>query len=567
MMPAILVAKATFVLTLGLTTAWLTRRNRAALRHAVLAATFAVLLVLPAASLLVPSVNIPVAVAAPAPAAVFTVAAPPASEPPIEPSPALAPPTRALPLSSILLTAWSSGLALFLLPVIMGLWQVRSLRRSGTPWLSGRSLLDSLAREAGLHRRVTLLLHRDLCGPMTCGAARPAIVLPADAPSWSTADLTRALLHELEHVKRMDWIGHCLARVVCALYWFNPLVWIAWRQLSLSAERACDDAVLNRSEGTDYAAQLVALAERLSSAAKSPLLAMASRADLSSRVNAALNPKQKRGPAGRLPVALASVAAALVLLTLSPLTVAAAAPSDPPAVPAPPVPAADLTLPKPHRVPQSLKMVAVAQPEPQAPSMPMPRFRSVTQLVVLQVKVTDAAGNPMEGLSAADFLITENGAGEPITSFEAVPHEYYVLGYYSPNAATDGAFRAVNVTLKGNPAARLDFRSGYYAAKSFADAAPATNIVPLAAPPVLTYKKEPEYSPEARKAKYQGTVILQVNVDTSGNPTDVRVLRSLGLGLDEKAIEAVKQWKFKPAMQNGNPIAMPVEVEVDFRLL
>ena len=85
--------------------------------------------------------------------------------------------------------------------------------------------------------------------------------------------------------------------------------------------------------------------------------------------------------------------------------------------------------------------------------------------------------------------------------------------------------------------------------------------------PVLVYKKEPEYSEEARKAKYQGTVTLYVVVDPSGKATDIRVLHSLGLGLDEKAIEAVKQWKFRPGMKDGKPVAVAASIEVNFRLL
>ncbi|HMD71064.1 MAG TPA: energy transducer TonB [Bryobacteraceae bacterium] len=86
-------------------------------------------------------------------------------------------------------------------------------------------------------------------------------------------------------------------------------------------------------------------------------------------------------------------------------------------------------------------------------------------------------------------------------------------------------------------------------------------------PPVLIYKKEPEYSPEARKAKYQGTVRLDVEVDASGQVANVKLVRSLGLGLDEKAIEAVRQWKFNPGMKDGKPVAVQTEVEVNFRLL
>ncbi len=84
--------------------------------------------------------------------------------------------------------------------------------------------------------------------------------------------------------------------------------------------------------------------------------------------------------------------------------------------------------------------------------------------------------------------------------------------------------------------------------------------------PIPIYKPEPAYSEEARKAKYQGTVVLWIVVDAQGNVTDERVVKPLGLGLDEKAIEAVKTWKFKPAMRNGAPVPVRVMVEVTFRL-
>jgi len=85
--------------------------------------------------------------------------------------------------------------------------------------------------------------------------------------------------------------------------------------------------------------------------------------------------------------------------------------------------------------------------------------------------------------------------------------------------------------------------------------------------PVLLHKIEPEYSEEARKAKYQGTVLLYIEVSPDGRATNIRVARSLGLGLDEKAIEAVKQWKFKPGYKNGQPVTVAATIEVNFRLL
>jgi TonB family protein len=85
-------------------------------------------------------------------------------------------------------------------------------------------------------------------------------------------------------------------------------------------------------------------------------------------------------------------------------------------------------------------------------------------------------------------------------------------------------------------------------------------------PPKQIYSPEPEYSEEARKAKYQGVVVLWIVVGPDGRTHDVKVQRSLGLGLDEKAIEAVRQWRFEPARKDGQPVAVQVAVEVNFRL-
>lgn len=85
--------------------------------------------------------------------------------------------------------------------------------------------------------------------------------------------------------------------------------------------------------------------------------------------------------------------------------------------------------------------------------------------------------------------------------------------------------------------------------------------------PALINKVEPEYSEEARKAKYSGTVLLSIVVDATGVPRDIKVIRPLGLGLDEKAIEAVSKWRFRAGVKGGRPVATQAQVEVNFRLL
>lgn len=84
--------------------------------------------------------------------------------------------------------------------------------------------------------------------------------------------------------------------------------------------------------------------------------------------------------------------------------------------------------------------------------------------------------------------------------------------------------------------------------------------------PVPIYDPNPPYSEEARKAKYSGTVSLIIIVDASGNVTDAQVIKPAGLGLDEKAVETVKTWKFNPAMRNGVPVRVRCSVEVSFRI-
>ncbi len=85
-------------------------------------------------------------------------------------------------------------------------------------------------------------------------------------------------------------------------------------------------------------------------------------------------------------------------------------------------------------------------------------------------------------------------------------------------------------------------------------------------PPRPIYQPDPEFSEEARKAKYQGVCTLALIVGTDGRPTNIRVQSSLGMGLDEKAIEAVKNWRFEPAMKDGHPVRVEIAVEVDFHL-
>ena len=96
---------------------------------------------------------------------------------------------------------------------------------------------------------------------------------------------------------------------------------------------------------------------------------------------------------------------------------------------------------------------------------------------------------------------------------------------------------------------------------------PRTKPLERATAPKVLYKVEPEYSEDARRAHSQGTVVLYVEVDTSGRARNIHVIRRLGLGLDEKAIEAVSKWRFQPGMKGDKPVTVAATIEVNFRLL
>jgi uncharacterized protein (TIGR03435 family) len=176
---------------------------------------------------------------------------------------------------------------------------------------------DELVAELGMRRRIRVLTSVDGSGPLSFGVMAPVILLPRDLPAFGRGALRRALLHEIEHVRRLDWLTYALARIVCAAYWFHPLVWATFRRLRLDAESACDDCVVQHEQsGVEYASLLVAVAERDRSRYR-PALAMAASSELGARVAAVLDNQQERGPASRSTVLGAAAAALSIAVLLS----------------------------------------------------------------------------------------------------------------------------------------------------------------------------------------------------------------------------------------------------------
>jgi beta-lactamase regulating signal transducer with metallopeptidase domain len=325
-----LLLKATILLGVGLFAARIVRRSRASVRHLVLAATFGGLLALPLVAQWAPRIVISVPVAGigdhartPQGAPTFTDRVPGVG---LVSRDAVATSGESWAPSwpEALRMAWAAGAAMLLASLAAALWRLRAIRRSALPCLTLQGLTRTAAKEAGVSATVDVVTHERVAAPLAYGIRRSTIVMPSDVDRWKDDDVRRALIHEIEHVRRGDWLIQLVARVVCAVYWFHPLVWVAWRQLSLNAERACDDAVARSMEGADYAEQLVLLARRMAGAPAPLVLSMASRSDLSARVAALLDPTQRRGRAGGLTVAAVAVLAALAVGAMAPFHAVAA---------------------------------------------------------------------------------------------------------------------------------------------------------------------------------------------------------------------------------------------------
>jgi beta-lactamase regulating signal transducer with metallopeptidase domain len=319
-----IVVKTTIVLTFGLAALPIARRARASVRHLLMATTFAIVLVLPIVISTAPTLTIHVPAAAERVTTIVPTALASANSVILRDGASGGAPGAISSLVVLLRYAWAAGAMLLLIVLAIDLQRLRVLRRGGLPWLARNDLARSIGVTNGERRHVEVLLHEGVSAPLTCGLWRPAILFPVDACEWQDADVRRALVHELEHVRRYDWATQLVARLVCACYWFHPLVWMAWARLRLEAERACDDAVVQRTEGTEYAAQLVGLARRLAMPHALPTLAMANRSDLSARVVAVLDRTRRRGPAGyRTTASVVGVACVLTVLVTSVRAIAA----------------------------------------------------------------------------------------------------------------------------------------------------------------------------------------------------------------------------------------------------
>ena len=235
---------------------------------------------------------------------------------------------RGASLWSIALGTWAIIAAAILLSLTWSSLVVRRLVRRSRP-LDDQSWMTPLwevSDRMGLDEPPRLLLSHDAKMPFACGLATPTIVLPAECESWSQERRLAVLLHELAHVRRRDLAGHTLGRLVCAVYWFHPLVWTAARKLRDESERACDDLALScGTRATDYAEHLLDIVTSVRRETTPMVaLAMARRKEFEGRMLAILDPELRHSTPSRRQSATLIGALALISVLVGAATPAPA---------------------------------------------------------------------------------------------------------------------------------------------------------------------------------------------------------------------------------------------------
>src|ERR1041385_5942258 len=350
--------KASIILLVAAAVALVLRRSAAALRHLVWALACGAVLALPLVAKLVPNVGVVGWPRLETPTPVTMDIEPARSAPPLTsitprvdaPRPFAAPSHATVTASAgaeqvrvhvhenwtaWIVPLWLSGVGFVLLLLGIGLARITWLAHATAPMLDDDwlVLLEELSYEVGVKRHVRLLHAAGPAMPMTWGIRRPTILLPAEATEWPLERRRDVLLHELAHVRRHDFATQLIARLACAVYWFNPLVWLAAIRLREERERACDDQVLRAgTKPSAYATHLLEIARGLRAAAGTSLasVAMARPAQLATRLIDVLDTHRCRdtlSPRSAVPAWLAAIAIVVPIAAAAP-RIAQPAPHD-----------------------------------------------------------------------------------------------------------------------------------------------------------------------------------------------------------------------------------------------
>lgn len=495
-------------------------RLSAAVRHRFLLWVLALLAVLPVMAFLIPEIPLFVGKPEPTQRALVTI---------LEIS------SRTLGTSvhhsvNLLLWLWITGMVIACVPLVTGMFFIRRIARRAKP-LSDEVLITS-----------------ELRIPMTCGILKPRVLLPAEAEHWSASRLQAVLSHERAHIRRRDVAAQVTAHVIAAIWWFQPLVWLVRHRLRTESEFACDaEAVGSGFLASDYASELVAVAKGLSpdSRVPGPAIAMIRSSDLEKRVRAVLHPPSTLPRSARI---------YMLGLFLAGTAIAASAVS--------------------FRTRESGN-------ESGGSIMKRTIFSALLTSAGLSAAAVSGTVHDASGAAIADAKVTltnpDTAAKEETSTgpdgkfnFSGSSAGQYILRIEKPGLAT--IFREFGLKEESN--VEREFTMPNEGQQAVAD----NNLTPLETPSKnirvggqvaqsnLTKKVQPIYPAAAKTSGIQGRVELEAVISKDGVPAELRVISSPSDDLSASSLEAVRQWRYRPTLLNGNPIEIVTTVVVSYTL-
>jgi TonB family protein len=518
--------KSTLIMAAAFAAARIMRRAPAAMRHFVWTTALTVLLLLPFVSGFGPRWAPPAVagnrMASPAPTSNITVVVR-ATRTPTAPR---------VPYSLL----YGFGALLAMARFAAGIARTRKLARNGRLAVYAAAMIDELRPSLGIRRDVRAIQTAGAEVPMTWGILRPLVLLPDTARIWPEQRLHAVLLHELVHVRRNDLLAQLLAQAACCLYWFNPLVWLAARELRKEREAACDDAVLNRGlDAADYAGHLMEMARsmvaRQSSLADAP--AMAETSDLESRVRALLDRGRNRAPlTRRAALSIAALACTLVL------------------------PVATITT---HAQGGRGALAGIVLD---------PSGARVPGCAVL--------AKNLDGTNQETTQV--NAAGEYV--FAAIPSGRYAIevrarGFKIAKAegvVTAGAAARVDMSLElGEISETVKVTtSSVVPGTAIRQAAGTPQRIPIGGNVQmarLIKQAKPVYPEDLKQQGVTGRVLIRAVLSKEGSLLNPQVLNTdVHPGLAQAALNAVAQWRYEPTLLNGQAVEIITTIEIAFEL-
>lgn len=510
-------------------------------RHRVLAVAVAAALLVPAVIAVVPAWH----VAPLSPATLRT--APPARSVIVETSfvlPQTTPANGARPVATGkawstvgLLALLAAGAGVRLAGLALGLAGLRRLGQRATPVTAGpwSDAWTRIAADRPTLSRVRLL-QGDVGTPVvTWGWWHPRILLPADSAAWSADRIRVVLAHECAHIERADWLLQTGAECLKAIWWFNPLAWIAASQLRIESEHACDDLVVVRGvPPTDYADHLVALA-RLQPRWPVAATAMAHPSTLERRIRAMLDTKQPHGPmsrAARLAVTVSGLGLTVLVASLSAQT--------------------------------SFATLNGTVHDPLGGTIPKVTLKLTRAEGGAKYEVTSADGGAFEfvGLPAGNYALEASVPG--------------FRTFALPLQLAAGSTSSRNVTLEiGQLQETITVRDVAPAASSVGNVRssqpkpqPACTTAPNSGglrPPTKTRDVRPDYPGAHHASGTEAVVTLRAVINTDGTVGTVDTVESPAIEFAEAAKDAVRQWRFTPTLLNCIPVEVQMNVAVLFK--